>query len=1074
MGTATTPTILRGLLVPDPRYRYATTVVATSQAGPLPGVPAPQDATEMVLESSGTQASTAALRVKTVRAGHPGTDAARFVWQNDGDASDAWRGWDPHVSLTGFEFVAATGIANKWLYPHALTLASGGVMIAAGKDKRQTVVQTRSPSTGAWAEVEVYDPGSALTVGDPRPCLVQLPNGRILCFFWSEDSTALYQIRNYYSDDNGATWAPAQKGCLPSPIVVASYTPLRIRAAYLNGQISLIAHYVSVGVEDQIFQYASNDLGATFTQVSTLTGQIRGYPDIVAADGRLVVTYISDVATGSSTVTPRYRIIGSAYESLSAASGGLCQATTDAMRWGTVFAGVFTKGDMSLWRDEDGSLYVMGRHMTSGTYEVLVRRSKDSGSTWAEMGRGPAAPEGASTWRDTDTATYPADFSVCSFGNRGQAVVAHRSVSGVTAIDDSLMVAYLGGYTSVNLPQEVGASTSPETMAGWAFTWTPYDFPEIGPLWTRSTATGTCSLTAFGMRLVTTPGQAEIRDTGLLTGTVGEGIIALAEVRIDGGSASLQLRTSTGTGPLEYEVSAIVSGTSIELYDVAGAATIGSAVATTDASSKFVQILVELRGTTAKMWYRPVVAGDQSRWIEVASTASVTSAAVNNGHRVRIAQGASSDSRWHMVCVSHDSYTEQGLYNQDNWNELLGRSYMPTPVNVDGSTSIFAIDGPTFRNEDWNIDPRYEHAVSNVFPDVAGSPRRAWRSTSDSVQQTIDFVIGATTTRLMGGLCGLYLGDANFGTASLYGKNAGGAWNLITTIDRRAQSSLRWTLSDRLVQPATGGGNTVPHYIHENTLAGSYLSLDAGGEVKKVRKIETNRAGIWNPSLSSLQTRILLTDRDGTEPGSGTAAELWSKDSCTVIPLTTLYREFRLLIPIQTTYEGYFRIGSMVFGSVFPLGSYVQEYGWGRKIEWAADFEQVEGRTGIRTVRALGPTRRAVEVSWVDGIETSGLKDTSPDWVLGWTGGAPVVVPGDLPWAVGGLMEELHGATTPVVYLSSFAVPGNGTTPIHITNRTTMLYSRLASEVVQGDVVVGDEDSTEVIRVGVARLEEEL
>ena len=1072
MGTATTPSILRGLLVPDPRFRWSTSVTATSQAGPRPGVPLALDDTEMVVESTGTQAAAADLSVKTVRGGHPGGGAA-FIWKNTADGVDDWRGWDPPVSLTGFEFINATTTANRWRTPHALAMADGTICVAACKDVRQTVVWSRNPTTGVWVETEVFDPGSAFSVSGANPCLVELPNGRLLCIFWRQ-SSAGFNLRTYYSDDSGLNWTPGQKGALSSPILTAAHTPGRLRAAYLNGQICLVGHMLDSAPFDEIWQWASNDLGATFTYVDELADVDRSYPDIVEHNGTLVVAYVSNYATAGAAFTPWCRVLGSAYAMLSRASPVLCQAAADSMDWGSQGGGVFTSGELSIWRDDDDRLWLIGRDHQGGlNTDVMTRTSSDGGSSWIDPGGGPATALGVATWRGRDSTTYPTALAACS--HRGRAFVAHQFAANPGTLDPSLAALWLGGYTSTNLPQETGAAPSPLTVAGFTDTWLPYDLPEdIGntvPVWTASTSTGTPSLSSLGMHLITAGGQAEIRDTGLLPGTLAEGVYALAEIRIESGSASLQIRTSDAT-PLEYEVSAIVSGTAIELYDIGAGATVGSALSTTDAAAKFVQVLVEIRGDNAKLWYRPVVASGDRLWTLVASTGALTSTAANNGHRVRISQGASSESYWRLVGFSSDQYTETGLYSQDNFSDLLGRAYMPTPVWVDGGTIIHAVDGPTFRNDDWTIAPDFEYPASNMFPDVAGSPRRAWRST-DETQQDIVIPLEGVVTDTMGPLLGVYLGDANFGKCEVDGQQSGGGWVKIADISREIQTSLRWVRKGRTVRPGSPG-NAVEQYLHEHVLAGSYFAFPGEGEALIVRKIETNSRGKYAPITSSMTTRILLTSVDESEGASGADGEIWSKDSLTVVPLTASYKAFRIRIPAQDTYEGHFRIGSLVIGSFYPLGGYLQQYGWGRAIEWATDWEQVEGRTGIRTVRALGPTRRAAEVSWVDGVDTSGLSDTSPDWVLGWTGGEAVAVQGDVPWSVPGLMEYLQGATTPIVYAPAVALPANGTAAVDVTDRSYMLYGRITTENIQGTNVVGEEGTTEVIRVGTVRVEEEI
>ena len=67
MGTSSTPAILRGILVPDPRFKWsATGITSTSQQGPRVGVPNAVDETELLLEASGTQTTTSMSRPSEV------------------------------------------------------------------------------------------------------------------------------------------------------------------------------------------------------------------------------------------------------------------------------------------------------------------------------------------------------------------------------------------------------------------------------------------------------------------------------------------------------------------------------------------------------------------------------------------------------------------------------------------------------------------------------------------------------------------------------------------------------------------------------------------------------------------------------------------------------------------------------------------------------------------------------------------------------------------------------------------------------------------------------------------------
>ncbi len=245
----------RGLLIQDPRITGVdSTESVLSEAGPRPGVPVPQQATEMVLQATGAQSAGGQLRVQTTRAGMPLGDGATFVWQNEGDS--LWRGWDQPSNPTHWEAVrwlngtapTETG-ASKC---HAVTLLDRSIIVAievsatSPTTRDQVQVQVRDPDTGAWgSEVTVYtQPGGYSAGRGSHPCMLQLPGGRILLWFWAELSDGSCQVRMYYSDDTGASWALGSLTCLiDGPVTytaegsgAANYDLIgRLRAGYLDG-----------------------------------------------------------------------------------------------------------------------------------------------------------------------------------------------------------------------------------------------------------------------------------------------------------------------------------------------------------------------------------------------------------------------------------------------------------------------------------------------------------------------------------------------------------------------------------------------------------------------------------------------------------------------------------------------------------------------------------------------------------------------------------------------------------------------------------------------------------------------
>lgn len=1085
MGSNITPTQLRGLLLPDPRFTYLTgfssTLSSLTQAGPLAGVPVAQQDSEMVLEGLGTQTAATQLQVRTARAGHPGVDAARFVWKYSTDTD--WRGWDPPVSLTGFEFIDRSTTANEWTNWHARTLDDGTIVVVADRLRRYVRCWTRNPSTGVWTNTEVYDRGSSQTF-PTWPCVVVLPNQKLLCFFWSEAADGTYQIRNYVSSDSGATWIAGQKGCLDEAIDPTDYQPGRIRGDHLNDQITLVVHVEEqTGPEDQLRQYASNDLGATLDLVAEWTGESRKYADVLAHGDKLYIAVIADTGGTTPDYAPYVRSIASCYEDVTAVDGVLMQSTTDTMEWATQAGGLFTAGELTLWDDEDGVLWVMGREHATGAnqnYELAVRASFDGGDTWAEVGGGPADHEGTSTWRGMDDSTYPA--ALAAVAHRGRTLVIHRFAANPGTADDSLCAMWLGGYTTVCLAQETGKGTvSPRTVSGWTNTWLPYDMPEDGPTYTAS-STGTATLGPAGLAFLTLVAQTEMRLASNLPGTLDEGVTFLGECKLEDNQCRVEIRWNDSVAE-EYEIAVIVEETRIVLYDLVAGAEIDH-VDTTDGVTGYVQILVDCTGNNVVAHYRPVTASGDREWIEVGTSgACVDNGAITApGHRVRWGQFDSSISYWRMAHFASDEYTGEHLYGQDNWGDLLGRSYMPTPVFVDGGTSIQAIDGPTFRNEDWHIDTRYEHGVERMHPEIAASPRQAWRSTDDATLNTIAWAMTQADdireiTPFEGGLVGVHLADINFRTCSIWGRTGAGAWVQRATIDAASgMTGLKWTRAGRIVRPDATGATGCDRFFPHGALVGSYFDLDG-----QPRRIVGNTAGIWSTATTGTATPVSITLEEATESTdltSGTAGAIWANHVTAVFPQPSVqYEAYRLYIAAQTTSEGYFRVGTRVIGHVALLG---WQYSRGRRMERLVPNERTWPRSGVRRSRQPAPARRALEAAWTEGVDTAPitLSDAAPDFFLNYTGGSPTGARGDAPYSLAGIFEQLGGGVRSCVYLSGFTLPSSAGNVVIVNNRDRHLHGTIVSESFSADNVIGDEwaddGAGEVFRIGTIRIEEEV
>jgi hypothetical protein len=140
-------------------------------------------------------------------------------------------------------------------------------------------------------------------------------------------------------------------------------------------------------------------------------------------------------------------------------------------------------------------------------------------------------------------------------------------------------------------------------------------------------------------------------------------------------------------------------------------------------------------------------------------------------------------------------------------------------------------------------------------------------------------------------------------------------------------------------------------------------------------------------------------------------------------------------------------------------------------------YELVEGRGGARRATRLGPARRAVEVSWDEGVDAKQIAGNDANYVRLHASGPGIASVADVAPSMLGVLEQLDGAVTPIVYLPRVVPMTGGTTVRTIVEPPLMLYGRIRSESLQVDTVQGDEYDTttgEVYRLARVRIEEEL
>ena len=1104
MATAITRSYLRGLLLPDPRLTYdaySSTLSTATQAGPVPGEAVAAQDTYATLAAVGTQSAGGSLQVQAIRAGMPGLDSAGITWRNTGDP--LYRGFDVPAIVSGFGNVAYTTTAGLYRDAHVFAASTDTLLVVYENTVQGSVrCSYRTDTASTWTDVQVFShfgvTGSVYTTG-ARACGLELPSGRLLVFYAIEDASAsTVNVGMSYSDTDGATWTRGQTGCLEAAISTTSQSIRRMRAAYLAGQIVLMVDVVdtSTAYSQRMAQYASADLGASFQLVDQYSGadldNHGGFPDVVAQGDVYVLTYIrrENNATYGLLNRPWSRTLANAYAKFSAAVEARMQDASNPMSWATGTT-TWADADMALCAAEGGRLYAVGRDAVAGGLDALaVRSTDDVGATWYGLGSSSHSTTKAMLWRGESVAVHPRYLSAA--WQRGRMIVAHQHNSVTALAESSISIMAAGGWATVNLPSLSGAPTHARQVA-WERTWLPYDLPQTmdAVSWAfTSTGAPTVAFDSAGMNVTGGVGDSATW-TGSPTGTLQQGVIAEGWVDVNNGQSTIRVRAGVA-GPASFEASVVATPTTISLLDVTGAVTIATVNTAAAASGVWLRIAVGRVATSGTgqcvAWYALGARGDAEdrAWVQVgASTALVQGASTT--HRVQFTSGVGAgvivNSVWRWMSYVSGAYAgtaQTGIYNVPaNPGDLLARDLAAEPVYVAGGVSVYGTDGPAYRSDAWTIDAAYRYPIRAIHAEEEPSPRRAWRSTTTASEQIIAWQLdGTLTSPFLGPARVLYLGGINFRTAYWEGRDGAGVWQSIATIDAaNGQTGLGFVLDHNIVTAATPfGAGYIDRTITANELAGAYWSSSGG---TRVRPIAVNTPGVW-PSLTTgdgTKVRMTITPQAG-DPTNGNDGAI-IMPSVTVIAAesatpSTEYNAYRLRIPAQTTSEGFFTIGVCVMGYFHVFG---QQYSANRSQSMSPAYELVEGRGGARRATRLGPARRAVEVSWDEGVDAKQIAGNDANYVRLHASGPGIASVADVAPSMLGVLEQLDGAVTPIVYLPR-VVPMTGATTVRtIVEPPLMLYGRIRSESLQVDTVQGDEYDTttgEVYRLARVRIEEEL
>ena len=1101
---------LRGLIVPDRRLSEVWEAQSSyTQADPQVGAVEPSSAdSRLSLQASGSMDGGTAVDIKTIRPGHadPGGGGGGYCWKNSTDADTLYRGRDP-VGISGIEPIVMVpgGVGGtEYSNPHVVALKNQTVVAAAQSSAplaKKIVVRTRARN-GSWsADIEVYS-GSA-TAQDYHPCLLVLPDQSLILAAWYVDTLAEEaNVRLWRSTDDGASWGLHSAASLITPVsldVGAGYTLRGLSMDWLDGQILLICDTISNNTgrtyQDTYHQFASDSLGARFSFIETGAADfLFGFPRVVSTPSQFLVVYQSYPTTRRMA-----RLLVDAYTPLSSMEEIALPMEADAeFADANTGSKIFTDGDCAACVGPSGAIYVLSRvirNISGGANinECVITRSDDNGATWEGMGLATVATlQDCGLWyRIGDANTFPTQFSVCE--SEGRLVIVTRHAANPGTQDGSLTCIYLGGPSTVTMPSQ-RLTQKDTTQASWDLTYIPgWDLPRDTCF--NGAGAGTETQTSGYLELSCTSAQALyyyidgssvpeiVADvaTGTLIARYGIEILAGGSSATDRHCVELTLADTTGHC---YRISARHEAAGWALYDtLAGPTRIGSAVVITGA----IEVILSISDGKCASWYRQRSTNADRAWVAGPTSSSLTDGTTaHTSNRVlwgaKVTAASTVTAKWFELHIAGPS-AGQGLSGgQTNPDELYPIDYAGPGYasSLTAGAQLTARGGPALYGETFQVATSYGYPLDRIRQSVSTSPRRGWRSTGVGSQVTIAFALDpvnpTTTAALMSDVLAVMATGCNWRTGKIQGYN-GSAWVDLATLDTSegmAFSSSFARYGNTLV--AAPPFATTGKYIHENELSGWTAILSS----TKWRRVVGNSAGsVVSSSTEAKRLVVELEGIDGTEATSGlTVHFVPDRWACLIGLKGVKYSGFRLLIDAQTCVDDYFTIGSLMIGAFRPWGHQPSR---GRTIETAPSVAIQETPDGIRSSRVIGPPARTVDVSWVEGVDTSQVWNDSvvPDWIDGSTtaGSKPLATARGTPLVMEGMFRGMFrdgaGENPGVVgYLPAVGRVTDGDDVQVINRRHSLIVATIDDQSLRIETALGDENSSEVHRVATVSMRE--
>ena len=1032
-----------------------------TESGPRPGSAVAntniQDAVPII-----TGSQNYAVDVSVTKSGDPSIHerGAAVAWKLDYEANTEWRGWSDVNFVTSARCLYAD-TTDAMVDVDICTLPKSQTVMAVfntNDASEHTLTRTLDETTQEF--------GASTTV-------VSTGRGPSTIFALPDDKVLVLDIRGNTTDGpvvmidaNGDGTGWETYSAEPFPTAVAG-TPERARARYSNEQVMCWIQNAS-----DLLQYASSDLGATYTLVSSFANELSWGLSATPA-GTFVLAYIS--AADDKLYVKRF---GNAFQS---------QGNSPAIQVATVTDATEVY-EIEITCDSDGRLYIFMSHPNDTSEgdpgRVYVYMSANDGSSWSLLSNGPVFPGTDGSNNDVRFQKMSATWS------RGQCYLVGER----TSAPEGLVVFTLSGWSNINNGEShttggrncftttVSGTVSTVTTAGM---WFPLAVP-----WGRATGyatndpgAGTAVLTGGpdAQHLVIAGGASLYYDATMNAATtVSVDRVVCWRCKVTTGSVyssiqiGIQLNNPLAGGANRSTVDVRFKTDGIKLVDQNDATVVENiAIDCTD----YRDYLLRVNERSVEFYYRNDA---EDNWTQ-GGTLTLTQVALSAGYTTQYLKWGqfvgSVQSEWEFMThqFNGSSASVNFLAKARNFTKAIGKRITSTGYPLPGAGSSSLVTRLKYvgafarvkeeEDGDYTITPERDYGISSVFPQESPSPTKVWKSlTSSTAANQVVVCDFGSITRFDEKLPFVVVQNANWKAATVEYSTNGTDYTSCGTLNLAyGFEASTFTRSGDVVVPASGSAVTGSRWMHADEFVGGTALLTNGGTTT-AHEIASNTAGDWKTG-SSVIGRLRLADT--TSAAASGSIDLVAHSGVFVMSSLTDVdiRYIRITITASATPSGFFEAGTIAVGSCFVPGKR-----WARG--WSVRTEPVvESSTdshGTARIKQKGPNRRSLTMNWDHGALMGRVRSSisSADYVSAAGGSEALAGRGDVWWQLQGLLSRAKGGELPVVAIQE--VPAATAT---ITDRSMYLFGLLESSVTVNHVN-GDSGSNEFVRIEAIKVTE--